>query len=150
MGTLLHIKIGKITFATNLLKPELCQMKRGTIKPDTILQKSVVEHLVRRVLRLQFDVASVMTSSLFAGERQPVGRVAQIFEELWGVFLSLDSLYGTLTTLERQANETGFHPAELKQLQISWTRLNRLAKQIKVHLEGEKFLTAGNKCSTVH
>jgi len=133
-----------------MLKRELYLMEQCPMGLNTIPQEKAVEQLVRRVMGLQFDVTALMARYMLAGFRQPVGDVSQIVEELWSVFLTLDRMYGTLTTFERQAEGSGLHPAELKQLQIFWVRLNRLTKQVKEHLEEGTLLTAGKRYSAVH
>jgi hypothetical protein len=52
--------------------------------------------------------------------------------------------------LEKNADGSVLHPAELKRLQIFWIRLNRLTTQLKKDLEEGTFLIASKQQSTVH
>lgn len=150
MDTLLRTQICSITVGTQKLKRELFLMEQCPVSLDTTSQEKGVEPLVRRVIQLEFDVTALMTRYMFPGLRQPVGRVSQILEELWGVFLTLDRMYGTLTMQETQAERSVFHPAELKQLQILWVRLKRLTSQLKKHLEEGTLLIASKRRPIVH
>ena len=150
MDTLLNTKIDTIAVGTQMLKRELFLMEQCPGSQDTTLHENAIELLIKRVMRLQFDVTALMAKYMFADFRRPVGRTSRLLDELWGVFLTLDRMYGTLTMLEKQADGFALHPAELKQLQIFWVRLNRLTKQVKEHLEEGKLLTAGKRWSVVH
>jgi len=150
MDTLLNMQIDTIAVGTQVLKRELFLMEQCPKSQDTTLHENAVELLIRRVMRLQFDVTALMARYMFADFRQPFGRASQILDELWGVFLTLERMYGTLTMLEKQADGSVLHPAELKQLQIFWVRLNRLTKHVKERLEEGKLLAAGKRWSAVH
>lgn len=150
MDALLHTTFDKITFGTQMLKRDLCLLELQPMAPERISPKNVIEESVRGVMQLQFHVASLMARYLYAGFCQPVGPVSQILDGLWGVFVSLDEMYSALTAPDRQADADGLHPAELKQLQILWIRLNRLTKQAREHLENGQLLTAGERCEAIH
>ena len=150
MNALMHTKIDKITFGTQMLKRDLYLLELGSMAPERISQEMVVEQSVGEVLQLQFDVASLMAGCLYAGFRQPMGQAYQIFEKLWGVFASLDVMYSTLTAPNRQNNGKRLHPAELKQLELVWITLNRLTRQAREQLEDGELLSAGKRYEAVH
>ena len=150
MNAALQAKLDTVAFGTQMLKRDLLFTEQGPMSWDRSSQENVVEQLARRVVQLECDVTALMARYMCIAFRYPVGRTSQVLDELWGVFLTLDRMYGTLTMLEKQADGFALHPAELKQLQIFWVRLNRLTKQVKEHLEEEKLLTAGKRRSAVH
>lgn len=150
MNALMHTKIDKITFGTQMLKRDLYLLELGSMAPERISEETVVEQSVGEVLQLQFDVASLMAGCLYAGFCQPMGQEYQVFEKLWGVFASLDAMYSTLTGPNRQNDAERLHPAELKQLQLVWIRLNRLTRQAREQLQDGELLTVGKRCEAVH
>ena len=146
MDTLLRTELDTIAVGTQMLKRELFLMEQC----PAALHKSIFELLFSQITRLELHVGAFMARYMSAGFSQPMDGASRILEELWGVFLILERMYSTLSMLENQAEGAVLHPAELKQLQICWVRLNRLTKQVKEQLKEGKLLAAGKGRAAFH
>jgi hypothetical protein len=143
MNALLQTKIDTVAFGTQVLKRDLFLIEQGHRGWDRTVQENTVEQLVRRVMQLELDVTALMAQCLSVGFRYPLGRTSQILDGLWGVFLILASMYADLTMPNKDANGLGVHPSKLKELQVSWVRLNKLTKQARDRLAEDKLLATG-------
>lgn len=143
MNALLQTKMDTVAFGTQMLKRDLFLIEQGHRGWDTTIQDNAVEQLVRRVMQLEFDVTALMAKCMSVGFRYPLDRTSQILDGLWGVFLTLDGMYADLTMPNKDANGLGVPPAKLKELQVSWVRLNKLTKQARDRLAEAKLLATG-------
>jgi hypothetical protein len=141
MNAVLQANLDAVAFGTQVLKQGLVFTEQRPVGSDKNSQKNVLEQLARRVMKLEFDVSALMARYMCVAFRSPVGRTSQVLDELWGVFLILDCMYADLNMLCKDANEQGFHPVKLKELQVSWVRLNKLTKQAGKRLAEGRLLT---------
>lgn len=149
MNAVLQANLDTVAFGTQMLKQDLLFTEQDPVGWDRNSQENVVEQLARRVMKLEFDVTALMARYMCVAFRYPVGRTSQVLDELWGVFLILDCMYAELKMLCKDANEQGIHPAKLKELQVSWIRLNKLTKQAGKRLAEDRLLTT-SRAQGVH
>ncbi len=141
MNAALQARLDTVASGTEMLKRGLLFTEQGPVDSDRNFQKNVVEQLARRVMKLEFDVIALMARYMCVAFRYPVGRRSQVLDELWGVFLVLDCMYVDLKALSKHVNGQGVHPAKLKELQVTWVRLNKLTKQAGKRLAEDRLLT---------
>jgi hypothetical protein len=140
MNTVLQANIDTVVFETQMLKRDLFLIEQDSMGWGRSSQENAVKQLVKRVMRLEFDVSELMARYLSIGFRYSVGRTTHALDVLWVVFLILDRMSAELKTLHKDANGLSVHPAKVKELQVSWVRLNNLTKQAAKHLAEHKLL----------
>lgn len=143
MHPVLEQELETVATGTQMLKHDLLLMEQGHTSGDRAFEGGMLKNLISQIIQLEFDVATLMANHLSIGFRHPVGRTSQILDRLWTAFLVLDGMYSGLRTLTNGSNGLCIHPAELKRLQISWVKLNKLTKEARSRLADGRLLSGG-------
>jgi hypothetical protein len=141
MNAFLQTTLDTVAFGTQMLKQDLIFSEQGPTDQETNCQDKAVKRLIKRVMQLECDVSELMAKYMCVAFRHPDGRSSEVLDELWNVFLILDCMYADVKMLCRDGDGQGVHPAELKQLQVCWVRLNKLTKEAGKRLAENRLLT---------
>lgn len=145
MNTALQESLNTVSAGTRNLKKELFLMECPVTPQDNRTEKSALNVLARQVMRLEFEVADLMSTYLSVSCQYPVGRTSKVLDELWTVFVALDEMYRTISVTQESAQDVPIHPAHVKQLQLVWIRLNKKTRQASKQLAEVRLLSHATK-----
>ncbi|MBW2108446.1 MAG: hypothetical protein JRI36_07275 [Deltaproteobacteria bacterium] len=142
MNTVLQESVDAVSAGTQTLKRELFLMERPATSDENGTEKDTLDVLARRVMRLEFEVAGLMSTYLSLSYQYPAGQTSQVLDDLWGVFVALDDMYRTINGAQQESSTSmAIHPAQVKQLQLVWVKLNKKTRQASKQLAEVRLLS---------
>lgn len=147
MYAILQQNLELVSAGTQMIKRDLFQIEQHHTCRDRPCDGNPLEELIGRVIQLELDVTTLMANYMSVCFSYPEGPTSQMLDRLWTAFLILDGMYMDLKRLAKKSNRPYVHPAELKQLQASWVKLNKLTSQAQERLADGKLLSSGGKHS---
>lgn len=145
MHPVLQEKLDTVSSGTQMLKRDLFMVEQSHAWDDRTIEEKALAKLISRVIKLEFDVTTLMADYVNISFRYPVGQASDILDELWTVFLVLDEMFLELKVLTKDNAGLCIHPAELKRLQGTWIRLNKFTKQARQRLREVRLLSNSEK-----